>query len=130
MLILEEKRVWEIYVDGSFNSRGSGLGVIIIDLEKVKLCYTLQFGFKDKNNKAEYGAITAGLRMLKALWVKRVHIKSDYQLVVSQISTKYQAKGENTKEYLRKIRELMSYFLEVKKKRVSRIENYEVNNLA
>ena len=78
----EEEHVWKIYMDGSSNSHGSGAGVIIIDLGKVKLCYTLQFGFKASNNEAEYEAIIAGLRMSKVLGAKRVHIKSDSQLVV------------------------------------------------
>ena len=69
--------VWEIHVDNSFNSHGSGAGVIIIDSNKVKICYALQFGFKASNNEAEYEAIIAELRMSKVLRAKRVHIKSD-----------------------------------------------------
>ena len=52
----EGEQVWEIYVDGSSNSHGSGAGVIIIDPNKVKICYALQFGFKVSNNEAEYEA--------------------------------------------------------------------------
>ena len=104
----ERGEVWEIYVDGSSNSHGSGAGVIIIDPNKVKICYALQFGFKVSNNEAEYEAIIAGLRMSKALGARRVHVKSDSQLVVSQITAQYQAKEENMKGYLRKTRELMS----------------------
>ena len=65
------------------------MGVIIIDPNKVKICYALQFGFKASHNEAEYEAIIAGLRMSKALRAKRVHIKSDSQLVVSQITAQY-----------------------------------------
>ena len=79
---IEEEHVWKIYVDSSSNSHESGAGVIIIDPSKVKLCYTFQFGFKGSNNKAEYETIIAGLRMSTALRAKRVHIKSDSQLVV------------------------------------------------
>ena len=71
---IEEEHVWEIYVDGSSNLHGSGAGVIIIDPDKVKLCYALQFGFKASNNEAEYEAMIAGLRMSKALGAKKVHI--------------------------------------------------------
>ena len=74
---IEEEHVWKIHVDGSSNSRENGVGVIIIDPGKVKLCYTLQFGFKTLNNEAEYVAIIASLRMSKALGTKRVCIKSD-----------------------------------------------------
>lgn len=126
----EDGQVWDIYVDGSSNSHGSGAGIIIIDPNKVKICYALQFGFKASNNEAEYEAIIAGLRMSKALGAKRVHIKSDSQLVVSQITAEYQAKEENMKGYLGKTRELMSQFSEVKVERVPRLENSEADNLA
>ncbi|XP_024039539.1 uncharacterized protein LOC112098145 [Citrus clementina] len=126
----EGEQVWKIYVDGSSNSHGSGAGVIIIDPNKVKICYALQFGFKASNNEAEYEAIIAGLRMSKALGAKMVHIKSDSQLVVSQITAQYQAKEENMKGYLEKTRELMSQFYEVKVERVPRLENSEADTLA
>ena len=76
-------------MDSSSNSHGSGAGVIIIDPNKVKLCYALQFEFKASNNKAEYEAIIAGLKMSKALGAKMVHIKSNSQLVVGQINSEY-----------------------------------------
>lgn len=66
----EEEQVREIYVDGSSNSYGSGVRIIIFDPGKMKLCYALQFGFK-----AEYEAIIAGLRMSKVLGAKKVHQK-------------------------------------------------------
>ena len=105
-------------MDGSSNSYGSGVGVIIINPEKVKLCYAFQFGFKASNNEAEYEVMIAGLRMSKVLGAKRVHIKSDSQLVVGQINSEYQAKEENIKGYLGRIRELISQFAKVKVERV------------
>lgn len=61
-----------------------------------------EFGFKALNNKVEYEVIIIGLRMSKALGAKRDHIKSDSQLVVSQVASKHQVKKENTKGYLGK----------------------------
>ncbi|XP_024046513.1 uncharacterized protein LOC112100880 [Citrus clementina] len=121
--------VWEIYVDNSSNSHGSGAGIIIIDSNKVKICYVLQFGFKASNNEAEYEAIIAELRMSKALRTKIVHIKSDSQLVVSQITAQYQAKEKNMKGYLGKTRKLMSQFCKVKVERVPRLQNSKADNL-
>lgn len=67
-----------------------------------------EFGFKALNNEAEYEVIIVGLRMWKALGAKRDHIKSDSQLVVSQVASKHQVKKENTKGYLGKP---MSWYL-------------------
>lgn len=101
-------------MDGSFNSHGSGAGIIILYPGKAKLCYTLQFEFKFLNNEAEYKAIIARLRMSKVLGTNRVHIKSDSELVVNQITSEYQARDENMKGYLWRTRELMSQFSKVK----------------
>ena len=68
--------------------------------------------------------------MSKALRAKKIHVKSDSQLVVRQITAQYQAKDENMKGYLEKIRELMSQFCEVKVERVPRLENSESDTLA
>ena len=68
--------------------------------------------------------------MLKALGAKKIHIKSDSQLVVGHINSEYQAKEENMKGYLGRTRELMSQFAEVKVGRVPRLENCEADNLA
>ena len=77
----------------------------------MKICYALQ------------------LRMSKALRARRVHVKSDSQLVVSQITAQYQAKEENMKGYLGKTRELMFQFCEVKVERVPRLKNSEADTL-
>lgn len=95
----------------------------IISLGKEKLCNALQFDFKDSKNEAKYKAIITKLRMPKALESKEVQIKGDSQLVVSQITSEYQAKGENIKGYFGKTRDLMSQFTKVKVERVPRMEN-------
>ena len=127
---IEEEHAWKIYNDGSSNSHGSGVGVIIINPGEVKPCYALQFGFKASNNEAEYEAIIARLRMSKALGAKMVRIKSDSQFVVSQINSEYQANEENMKGYLGRTRELISQFAEVKMEKVPQLENFEADNLA
>lgn len=53
------------------------------------ICYALQFRFKASNNEAAYEAIIVGLKISKALGAKKVHIKSDSKLAVSQITSEY-----------------------------------------
>ena len=45
---------WEVYVDGAANQRGSGVGLILVSLEKITIEKSLRLGFSATNNKAEY----------------------------------------------------------------------------
>lgn len=68
--------------------------------------------------------------MSKVLGANRVHIKSDSELVVSQITSEYQAKDEDMKGYLGRTRELVSQFSEVKVEMVPQIKMCEADNLS
>lgn len=71
-------------MEGSSNFYGSGVGLIIVSLKRVKLQYALQFDFR-----AKYEAIIATLRIYKALRAKKLVIRSDSQLIVNEIGLEY-----------------------------------------
>ena len=56
---------WELYVDGSSNEHGVGVGVLLISSEGHKIPYALGFGFKAINNEAKYEALLAELRLAR-----------------------------------------------------------------
>uniref|UniRef100_A0A2N9FJ95 Integrase catalytic domain-containing protein n=1 Tax=Fagus sylvatica TaxID=28930 RepID=A0A2N9FJ95_FAGSY len=58
---------WTLYVDGAANSRGSGLGVVLISPEGEMLEQAVRLGFGASNNEAEYEALLHGLRATKRL---------------------------------------------------------------
>ncbi|KAM2007332.1 hypothetical protein ACFX15_002255 [Malus domestica] len=68
---------WSLYVDGSSNQQGCGVGLILMTLDKVAMEYAIRFKYKVSNNEAEYEALLAGLRLAKHLGVKRINIFSD-----------------------------------------------------
>ncbi|KAM1800792.1 hypothetical protein ACFX11_032472 [Malus domestica] len=72
--------------------------------------YALRFKFKASNNKAEYEALLAGLRLAKHLWVKRIDIFSDSQLVVNQVTNNFDAKDSSMVAYLAQTQLLLKYF--------------------
>ncbi|KAM1225721.1 hypothetical protein ACFX2J_044178 [Malus domestica] len=45
---------WSLYVDGSSNQQGCGVGLALTTHDKVAMEYALRFKFKASNNKAEY----------------------------------------------------------------------------
>ncbi|MCI73535.1 gag-pol polyprotein, partial [Trifolium medium] len=47
---------WTLSVDGAFNIKGSGAGVILEGPDGVPIEQSLRFAFKASNNQAEYEA--------------------------------------------------------------------------
>ena len=53
----------------------------------------------------------------------QLEVSNDSQLVVKQIEDSYDAKGEKMILYLKKVRELVKKFIQVRVKHVSRVES-------
>ncbi|XP_061371469.1 uncharacterized protein LOC133314049 [Gastrolobium bilobum] len=121
---------WNVYVDGSSNSKGSGAGVIIENPEGVAIEYSMQLDFETSNNKAEYEAFIAGLWQAKELGARRVQVHSDFQLVTSQIVGSYQAREPLLTKYLDYARKLMSEFEKVDVNHIPRNENSKADILS
>nr|GEZ98854.1 reverse transcriptase domain-containing protein [Tanacetum cinerariifolium] len=58
-----QEEPWMLFTDGSSCVDGSGAGLILTSREGVKFTYALRFQFTASNNKAEYEALVAGLRV-------------------------------------------------------------------
>ncbi|KAL5565706.1 hypothetical protein UlMin_028870 [Ulmus minor] len=101
---------WKLYVDGSSTETSSGAGIILVSPDGVKLSCAICFKFKATNNQAEYEALLSGLRLVKEVSARHLTIYSDSQLVVSQINSEFQAKGEKMASYLEKAKEAMNQF--------------------
>ena len=59
----QEVPIWVLYVDGSSNKLGSGVGIILTTPERIQLEYALGFGFPASNNDVEYEALLVGLQL-------------------------------------------------------------------
>ena len=66
---------WTIQTDGSSTQKRGGVGVVITTPDGEILKYGVRLRFPATNNEAEYGGILTGLRLGKALGVKRLLIK-------------------------------------------------------
>ncbi|XP_019150529.1 PREDICTED: uncharacterized protein LOC109147322 [Ipomoea nil] len=121
---------WEMHADGASSRRHCGGGVMFISPEGFRQYYALSYLFPTSNNEAEYEAVLNGLRLAKALGVKRLRIKTDSRLVVGQISGTCEAK--NTRMTLCKERavEMLKKFGAYEIEYISRADNVEADILS
>ncbi|KAM2286603.1 hypothetical protein ACFX1S_039049 [Malus domestica] len=83
-----------LYVDGSSNQQGYGAGLVLMTPDKVAMEYAIRFKFKASNNKAEYEALLAGLRLAKHL----------------EVTNNFDAKDSSMAAYLAQTQLLLKHF--------------------
>jgi len=71
-----------MYFNGSVMAPGSGAGVVLISLDRSRLCYAIRLHFSASNNAAEYEALINGLRIAIELEAMRLYVHGDLELVV------------------------------------------------
>ncbi|KAK0578135.1 hypothetical protein LWI29_005686 [Acer saccharum] len=132
MMVEQNKKVfkWQLHVDGSSNTHGSGAGVVVSTPEGDSVECALRFDFKVTNNQAEYEALIAGLKVYTVLGAYEVEIFSDSQVVVNQVLYEYQARDESMIAYLELAKELLERFKEYRIVQVLREENEQADALA
>ena len=77
--------------------RGSGVGLVLISLEKIIIKKSLRLGFLATNNEAEYKALLQGMAMVQKMGVKAVEVFSDSRLVVDQVKGELEARDVRMK---------------------------------
>lgn len=119
-------------MDGSSNDNGSRATLVLSSpgLERVQVEYALRLKFKASNNKAEYEALLAGLRLARVVRGKHLNIFSDSQLIVKQVSQEHQAKGRRTVTYLTKVRDHLTKFETWRIQQIPGAQNAEADSLA
>ena len=61
---LQEPLSWKVYVDGTVNHRGSGVGLVLISPERITIEKSLKLGFLATNNEAKYDTLLVGMIMV------------------------------------------------------------------
>ncbi|XP_031273552.1 uncharacterized protein LOC116132011 [Pistacia vera] len=121
---------WTLLVDGSSNVNGSRFGLVLIALEGDMIQRAIRCGFKCTNNEAEYEALIAGLSLAKEIGAKRLEVKFDSQLVVSQLQGTYQAHDSKMTSNLSMVKELQAQFDEFSIVQIPRAKNSHADALA
>ena len=61
---------WTLYVDGSSNPKGAGVGIVLEGPNDILIEKSLHFAFRTSNNQAEYEAILSGLSLTRKVGLK------------------------------------------------------------
>lgn len=119
-----------IYTDGaSLNNPGPmGIGVVVYR-NGDRLKEISEFIGEGTNNMAEYTAVIRGLEYAKKSGEKDVHLRSDSQLIVRQLTGDYKTRDTKLKELKRKIDHLLKE-LNVTFEHIPREQNKEADRLS
>lgn len=85
-------RWWKVYLDSASKVRGSGVVVVLVSFEGVRVEKSLRLGFRASNNEAKYKALISGLRAAQKLRAEEVEVLSDSRLMVSQVDGGFKAR--------------------------------------
>ncbi|KAJ9538340.1 hypothetical protein OSB04_031073 [Centaurea solstitialis] len=117
-VMIQDNQLWTLYVDGSSNIRGSGLGIVLKSSHGGNMVYSIRCEFKATNNEAEYEALIAGLEIAYNSGARCLHVRSDSLLVVNQINGDFQAKDSK-----------MMVYLEIAKESIARFEKFSIEQI-
>ena len=100
LVMAQEPLQWKVYVDGTANQKGFGVGLVLISLEKLIIEKSLRLGFLAKNNETEYEALLEGMSMVQRMRGKLATMLSDSRLVVGQVKGELEARDERMQGHL------------------------------
>ena len=121
---------WAMYVDGTSNQKGSGVGLVLVSPEKVVVEKSLRLYFPATNNEAEYEILLEGMAMVQRMGGKSIRLFSNLRLVVGQVRGEFEAKDERMQGYLSQVKCLQLKFDSFDLLHVPRSGNAHANSLA
>ena len=92
--------------------------------------YVVCLQFQTTNNKAEYEVLLQVLKLAKSFGANSDLIQGDSQLVISQVNGTCEAKEEQMKKYLNKVRQCIKGFTTTQFQQIPKEENAEADALA
>lgn len=123
---------WQIYVDGasSGNPGDSGAGMVIFDRNNTEIYRDSVFLGKMTNNMAEYEALLRALEKAHELGIRDMVVHTDSLLVANQVIGTYKTKNNTLRQYVIKIKQLVSNFDHFAIQYVPREQNKIADRLA
>jgi len=104
---LEEDQ-WTLYVDGSSNQKGAGVGIALESPNQILIDNSLHFTLKTSNNQVEYEAILARLLLAREVGVLQLTCKTDSKLTVGHLNDEYQIKDLMLFQYYHLVYDIIS----------------------
>lgn len=76
---------WTIFIDKSYDSRGSSDGIILENRVGLVVEISLCFELPNTNNQTEYEAIILGITLATNMGVENIKIRTNSLLVIFQV---------------------------------------------
>ncbi|XP_026384115.1 uncharacterized protein LOC113279654 [Papaver somniferum] len=130
LLTERNSKIWEIFVDGSVNGEGNGIGIVIISPHGERVVHTFRLEFASTNSKTEYDEVVHALRLAGEMELDDIRITSDSQLVIYQIQGLYNTNDPSLQNYKRLVTELSAKIKNVDWRHICRNENRFADALA
>lgn len=126
-----KEKWWAMHFDGAVRREGASAGVDIIAHYCIEHnLFSYKFYFECTNNVVEYESLILGLKIMKELQGKRVHIYGDSELVIKQVIGTYKAKHERMRAYRKMVLDLLESFEEFQLLVIPRNQNHIADALA
>ena len=123
-----------LYFDGACRGNPSsklGLGCVIFDINDTELDTVSRLDESGgTNNDAEYLALIAGLELAIKLNIRSILVRGDSELIIKQVTDKYQVKATNLIPLHNTVKMLEQKFDEIKYEHVKRDFNKRADKLA
>jgi ribonuclease HI len=119
-----------MFCDGSWGTFRAGAAAILISPSKIKTCYAARLEFNCTNNMAEYEDLLLGLRMLKAIRIRRAVLKSDSQVITGHVDKSNRARDPKLEKYLNTVWRMEASSEGFSVKNIPRGENEHADLLA
>ncbi|XP_026377746.1 uncharacterized protein LOC113272052 [Papaver somniferum] len=120
LLRSENPRRWEVFVDGSCNSEGSGIGMVFTTPTGRRIVYSLRLEFPATNNIIEYEAVIHALHVIIVLGISEVR----------QTDGMYQASDPCLQRYLQLAKHYIGHIPNITFRHLNRINNRYADALA
>ena len=87
-------------MDGTSRQTGAGLGLQLEAPTGEVIEHAIRLDFLASNNEFKYEAIIAGLDLAISVSSEKIIIRSDFQLVVSQVNDEYETRDQHMTKYV------------------------------
>ncbi|XP_070002426.1 uncharacterized protein [Nicotiana sylvestris] len=121
--------VWNLFMDGASNVKGSGLGIVLKPHTGSAIRQSIKTS-RLTNNEAEYEAMIAGLELAKSLGAEVIEAKCNSLLVVNQVSKNFEVREDRMQWYLDKLQVTLHRFKEWTLDHVPKEQNSEADAFA
>ena len=121
---------WIMHFDGSKMLAGLGAGIVLTSPTGDTVQYVLQIMYTDSNNAVEYEALLHGLRMAVSMGIRRLEVRGDSNLAISQKNGDFDAKDPKMAAYHNVVLKMSARFEGLEFHHIARDNNQAANVLA